>query len=148
VIEEALLRHPDVLHAAAVGEPDEYAGEVPVAFVVLRPGSTANADTVRRDVLVHIPERPAVPKRVTVIEAMPMTAIGKVYKPALRLRAVDQALRERLVRVGLADRVSLVVDERPGGLLVRVVAMPDDVTAVEALMAPFALRCRIDTFAA
>ena len=148
VIEEALLRHPEVLHAAAVGEPDEYAGEVPVAFVVLRPGSMLDADALLREAAPRIPERPAVPKRVTLIEAMPMTAIGKVYKPALRLRAVEQALRERLDRAGLADRVTLRAEEAPRGIVVCFSTSgadtQRDASAIEALMAPFVLQYRID----
>ena len=50
-------------------------------------------------------ERPAVPKRVTIVDMMPMTAIGKIYKPALRLRAVEVKLAEMLADVeGLSVR--------------------------------------------
>jgi fatty-acyl-CoA synthase len=41
VIEEALVRHPAVETAAAVGLPDTYAGELPMAFVQLKPNATA-----------------------------------------------------------------------------------------------------------
>ena len=43
MIEDTLQKHPDVLMAAAVGAPDEYAGELPVAYVTLRPGATTDA---------------------------------------------------------------------------------------------------------
>ena len=57
VVEEALLRHPQVLLAAAVGEPDEYAGELPVAFVVAKPGATLDAGELLAVAAPHIAER-------------------------------------------------------------------------------------------
>jgi fatty-acyl-CoA synthase len=112
-IEEVLLRHPAVQLAAAVGQPDAYAGEVPVAFVQLRPGACTDGEALRAFVEPLISERPAVPRRIDVIDTMPLTAIGKVYKPALRAiaagRAVDEALaplraRGWTTRVEAADR--------------------------------------------
>ncbi len=147
LIEEALLQHPAVLHAAAVGEPDAYAGELPVAFVVLKPGQAIDAATLLAEVAPRIAERPAVPKRLTLLPSMPMTAIGKVYKPALRRLAVQHALHEQLELAGLAARVTLAVDETPQGLQVRCgirAGAEADRAAVQALMGPFALRWRID----
>jgi fatty-acyl-CoA synthase len=144
VIEEALLAHPEVQHAAAVGAPDEYAGEVPVAFVVLRPGSTLTAEALLADATPRMPERPAWPKRLTLIGAMPMTAIGKVYKPALRCQATAQALRERVSAAGLAGRVDFRVEDGPRGMAVVFVADEVDAAAVAALMAPFAFAYRIE----
>jgi fatty-acyl-CoA synthase len=112
-IEEVLLRHPAVQLAAAVGQPDAYAGEVPVAFVQLRPGASADGEALRAFVEPLISERPAMPRRIDVIDTMPLTAIGKVYKPALRAiaagRAIDEALaplraRGWTTRVEAADR--------------------------------------------
>ena len=48
VIEEALVRHPAVETAAAVGLPDTYAGEVPIAFVQLKPGADGDARRAAR----------------------------------------------------------------------------------------------------
>jgi fatty-acyl-CoA synthase len=56
VIEDALQRHPDVVMAAAVGEPDEYAGEIPVAYVTLRLGASVDPDTLREFTQQYIPE--------------------------------------------------------------------------------------------
>ena len=47
VIEDALLQHPDVAIAAAVGQPDFYAGELPIAYVTLRAGAQADAEALR-----------------------------------------------------------------------------------------------------
>jgi fatty-acyl-CoA synthase len=102
LIEDALGGHPAVALAAAVGQPDRHAGELPVAYVVLRAGAQATPD----DLLAHahqtIPERAAVPVRIEVLPALPLTAIGKVAKPQLRLAAIDHALNEALACEGLS----------------------------------------------
>jgi fatty-acyl-CoA synthase len=143
MIESALLKHPDVQMAAAVGEPDEYAGELPVAFILLKPGARADAAALAEIAAFaapHIAERPAVPKRIDPIDAMPLTAIGKVYKPALRLRATQRALQERIAKAGLAGAVRILVEESSGGLTVRFSLTEAGAdAAVRELMKPFAL---------
>ena len=84
MIEEAMLSHPAVSEAAAVGMPDEYAGELPVVYVVIRRGQDVTRIALQRHAETHIHERPAWPKHIFLVEALPKTAVGKVYKPALR----------------------------------------------------------------
>jgi fatty-acyl-CoA synthase len=147
VIEEALLRHPGVVLAAAVGEPDEYAGELPVAFVVVKPGVVFDEAELLALATPHIPERVAVPKRIECLPALPLTAIGKVYKPALRLRATERVLRDRLQQSGLDGRVAVQGEDCSGRLVMRFVpAAGSDADARERmhatlhdLMAGFAL---------
>ncbi|MET0312621.1 MAG: hypothetical protein ABW051_11270 [Burkholderiaceae bacterium] len=103
-----------------VGEPDAYAGELPVAFVTLRPGMDAQAEEILACCAPNVYERPAVPKRVTVIDAMPVTAIGKIYKPTLRLRAIEEKLREVLAPVMNARSFSVAAREEGARLLARV----------------------------
>ena len=91
IIEEALNRHPAVETAAAVGLPDTYAGELPMVFVQLRPGAGATAEELREFCRREIPERAAVPVQVALIPVMPVTGVGKIYKPALRLEAARYA---------------------------------------------------------
>ncbi len=119
LVEEAFLAHPAVALCAVVGEPDAYAGELPVAFVTLKPGANCEPATMLAEVAPHVYERPAMPKRVTIIDAMPVTAIGKIYKPALRLRAIEVKLAEMLADV---DGASVRGEER-GGTLVAVVSI-------------------------
>ena len=82
-IERVLYEHDAVLEAAVVGRPDERWGEVPVAFVVLRPGGTATAEELvghcRRELA-----RYKVPKGVTFLDALPRNPSGKVLKRELR----------------------------------------------------------------
>ena len=91
-IEEVFFQHPAVALAAVVGEPDAYAGELPVAFVQLRPGATVSADELTAFVRERTPERAAVPVQLYFVEAIPLTAIGKVFKPALRHDAAQRAV--------------------------------------------------------
>jgi fatty-acyl-CoA synthase len=147
-IEEALLQHPAVLMAAAVGEPDEYAGELPVAFVSLRPGAMVDPAELSAFANARIPERPAYPKRIQVIDALPVTAVGKVFKPRLRALACERVLRERLAAAGCGDAVGLTMEEAARGLVARF-STPRGGDAqhrvqIKRIMAPFAVAYTID----
>ena len=120
LVEEALLAHPAIAMAAVVAEPDSYAGEVPVAFVSLRPGQQADPQVLLAEVAPRVYERPAVPKRVTVLPALPVTAVGKLYKPALRLLAIETRLREAFADWDVPVQVR--ADDR-GGTLVAVLTL-------------------------
>ena len=113
LVEDAFMAHPAVLQCAVVAEPDAYAGEVPVAFVVLRAGVGLDADALLREVAPQVYERPAVPKRVVVVDALPLTAIGKVFKPTLRLRAIEIRLTE--IAQGLAPERPVRVEASDEG---------------------------------
>ena len=82
-IERVLYEHDSVLEAAVVGRPDARWGEVPVAFVSLRPGADATPD----ELVAHCQAQLArfkVPKEVTFVEALPRNPSGKVLKRELR----------------------------------------------------------------
>ncbi|GEP56142.1 acyl-CoA synthetase [Reyranella soli] len=96
IIEEALTRHPGVETAAAVGLPDAYAGELPMAFVQRRPGAEVTAEELRKFCRREVPERAAVPVQVVLVPVMPVTGVGKIYKPALRLQAAQLAFEAAL----------------------------------------------------
>ena len=117
-IEEALLAHPDVQMAAAVGEPDEYAGEIPIAFVMLKPDARVSLEALSAFAQSRISERPAYPRRLEALPVIPMTAIGKVYKPALRLRATEHVLASRLAAAALEGRYSVEGIDGGAGLSV------------------------------
>ncbi len=91
VIEDAISAHPAVQLCAAVGAPDAYAGELPVVFVTLVPGATVSEAELLAFAAEHVDEAPAKPKTVTILDAMPMTNVGKIYKPELRQIAAQAA---------------------------------------------------------
>jgi len=112
IIEEALYKMDDVALAAAVGRPDKHAGEVPVAYVMPKPGAKLDAGEVERYCREHIVERAAMPKKVTVIETMPLTGVGKIFKPALRYDAIKQVFEAELQSLAdIADSVEVTVRE-------------------------------------
>ena len=86
-IEDCLTGHPDVIMAAAVGIPDPVRTEIVKAFVVLREGASragleaALIARVRSRISPHV-----APKLVEFVEAMPMTATGKIMRRELRAR--------------------------------------------------------------
>ncbi len=115
LVEDAFLAHPAVAQCAVVAEPDPYAGEVPAAFVVLRPGAELQADALLAEVAPQVYERPACPKRVVLVPALPLTAIGKVFKPALRLQAIELRLTD-MARELAPDRPVAVQAREEGGV--------------------------------
>ncbi len=110
-IEECLMRHPDVTDASAVGMPDAYAGEVPVAYVTLRQGARVTVPELLDFAKATINEPPALPRRLFILEQLPLTAVGKTFKPALRDDCALRHLQELLAGEPIA---SLAVCEEPG----------------------------------
>ncbi|KAA9160743.1 acyl-CoA synthetase [Amycolatopsis acidicola] len=98
-IEDALLAHPAVTAAAAVGRPDHRSGEVPVAYVVLAPGTPATGDDLAQWAAGQVAERAAAPKAVHILDALPVTDVGKPYKLALRADATRRALADDLAHL-------------------------------------------------
>ena len=82
-VDEVLHSHPDTLEVATVGMKDTFRGEIPVAFVVLKPGRTTSAE----DLLAYCKERLVdykIPRRIEFIDALPKTGPGKIDKLKLR----------------------------------------------------------------
>jgi fatty-acyl-CoA synthase len=96
-IEEILFQHPAVGLAAVVGQPDAYAGELPVGYVQLKPGTTVAAGELEAWVRERTPERAAVPVQIFQIDPMPLTGVGKVFKPQLRWDAATRVLTKTLL---------------------------------------------------
>jgi fatty-acyl-CoA synthase len=124
-IEEALQAHPAVALVAAVGCPDAHAGEIPVAYVQLKPGASADAQELMAYATQQIAERAAVPKRIEIIPALPVTPVGKIFKPALQQREIAQVVRQEAERCGLVDIAPEVVQDARRGLVVQLATAPD-----------------------
>ncbi len=139
VIEEALLSHPAVTAAAAVGRPDMHSGEVPVTYVV--PADPAQFDEAELLAWAStaIGEPAARPKRIYPIEAIPVTAIGKHYKPALATDAAARAAAGILTESGLPGAQVTAANENGQPVITVTGADPSQVR--EAL-AGFALTIR------
>jgi len=114
-IEEPLHRHPAVQIVAAVGRPDVHVGELPVAYVQLKPGVRATEDELLSFARDQIGERAAIPKAIRLVAAMPLTGVGKIFKPELRQREIADALRTALHDAHTpASRIEVSNDPRFG----------------------------------
>jgi fatty-acyl-CoA synthase len=145
-IEEAVSQHPAVEMCAAIGQPDGYAGELPVAYVTLKAGAVATAEDIVAFANPRIADPPARVKRVEIVDAMPLTAIGKIYKPRLRQRATEWAFGEALAPLGLP--VDLRSAESNGAVAVTIGMRRGDAaadTAVRDALRDFAVPYSIVT---
>ncbi len=93
-VENALYEHPDVQEVAVVGVPHDHWGEVPKAFVTLRPGAQATEASIIEFARAHI-ARYKCPKSVEFCE-LPKTATGKIQK--FRLREREWQGKERRIQ--------------------------------------------------
>jgi fatty-acyl-CoA synthase len=133
-IEDAVLRHPDVAVAAAVGLPDPYAGELPIVFVTLRPDATATEAEIEAFAAEHVPEPAARPKRIWIVDAMPLTPVGKIFKPALRAEAACRAVAAALAVVDPPPQLTdIVAGDRPATVVVHM-ALPMDEDRLRAAL--------------
>ena len=141
-IENTLLTHPAVTGAQAVGRPDIHSGEVPVAFVTLAPGAVTTPDELRDWARDHVPEQAAAPRAVTILQALPMTHVGKAFKPALRAVAAGDAVADALRGVPGVTSVQGVVEH---GAVVAVVALAEgaDQTPVKEALDHFSISWRM-----
>ena len=112
LIEEPLYRLQGVQVAAAVGRPDAHAGEVPVAFVQVQQGSNLTAEKIIAYLSQEIGERAAVPKEVFILDEIPLTPVGKIFKPSLRWDAVRFVYQDAIEGLGdLIQSVDVQVSE-------------------------------------
>lgn len=87
-VEDVLYQHPAVKEASVIGIPDEYKGERVKAFITLRDGATIKEPEIISFCKEHlIPYK--VPQEVEIRSELPMTAIGKILKRALRVEDIS-----------------------------------------------------------
>ena len=120
-IEEALLAHPDVAFAGAIGQPDAHSGELPCAY---RRAGRAAARSTEEELMAHckthVHERAAQPKHMQILDELPKTAVGKVFKPDLRKMAITRVYNAALEEAQCPARVVSVIDDKKRGLVAQV----------------------------
>lgn len=119
-IEEAILAHHDVAMAGAIGQPDAHSGELPCVYVELVAGGSVTAEELMAHCKTHVRERAAMPKHVEILDELPKTAVGKVFKPDLRKRAITRVYNRALDEAKLNAKVISVVDDKKRGLVAKV----------------------------
>ncbi|MFJ9867941.1 acyl-CoA synthetase [Streptomyces sp. NPDC101165] len=144
VVEDALLAHPAVTGAQAVGQPDRRAGEVPVAYVTLADG-TVTEDDLRAWAAAHVSEAAAAPRAVRVLDALPVTAVGKPSKLPLRADATRRVLTDVLGDIDDVDEIRADADSGTVTVTVTLRARATAATTaeVERRVADFAVPCRV-----
>lgn len=110
MIEEAVNRHPAVKASVAVGLPDQRAGEVPIVFATLHDGVDADSETILAFAQAHVAERPAKPAMVVVVDALPLNAVGKIYRPKLRCDAVKIIVAQEIDATGIGEHCDYEID--------------------------------------
>jgi len=132
-IEEALAGHEAVAFAGAIGQPDAHAGEIPCAYVELVDGAAISSDELIAFANEHIHERAAFPKYLEILDELPKTAVGKIFKPDLRKRAITRIYNEALADV--AAEVREVTEDKKRGLVARIAKTGDvdDQDVIKAL---------------
>ncbi|HKU97463.1 MAG TPA: AMP-binding protein [Vineibacter sp.] len=146
MIEDALMAHAAVSLAAAVGRPDAYAGEIPVAYVQCHPGAVVDAAELIAFAQARIPERAAVPKEIMVLPALPVTPVGKVHKQALKLD-LTRRVAEACARDIAGPDAPLQVDASGHplhGIAVRLLVPRAQVAAVRSALAAFTFHAEVD----
>lgn len=139
LIEEALMGCDGVGFVGAIGQPDAHAGELPCAYVELTKGATLTQAALMDYARKHIHERAAQPKHIEILPELPKTAVGKVFKPDLRRRAITRIYDAALHDAGLPAHVGAVVEDKKRGLVARLTrtgTVSDD--AVRAVLGQFA----------
>lgn len=134
MIENAMSAHPAVALAAAVGMPDAYAGELPMCFVQLTPGADVGVEDLMKHAQTTIDERPAWPKAIEIIDAIPLTSVGKIFKPSLRCDAARMVV-SRLLRddLNLSEAEIEVAVGGPRGLCVTVTLPSDEAQTLDVV---------------
>ncbi|MET7983797.1 MULTISPECIES: AMP-binding protein [unclassified Streptomyces] len=82
-VEDALLRHPDVLETAVVGRSDDARGQVAVAYTVLKEGARRDAESLRAFLKSELAPYKC-PREIIFLDALPRTATGKLQRFRLR----------------------------------------------------------------
>ena len=136
-IEEALLGHPAVSFAGAIGQPDAHAGELPCAFVELIDGAAVTPEELIAHCKTHVKERAAQPKHIKIMDELPKTAVGKIFKPDLRKDAITRIYNEVLETNGFESRVVSVIDDKKRGLVAQIEANGVSDTAIQTILGGF-----------
>ncbi|MCF7700859.1 acyl-CoA synthetase [Loktanella sp. M215] len=131
-IEEALAGHAAVAFAGAIGQPDAHAGEIPCAYVELVDGVTVTEAELLDFAKAKINERAAHPRHLEIMGELPKTAVGKIFKPELRRRAITRVFDAALKDAGVPATVTAVTEDKKLGLVAHIggTASRDQISAV------------------
>ena len=136
LIEEALAGHEAVGFVGAIGQPDAHSGEIPCAYVELVAGAEVSPEELVTFANERVVERAAQPKYIEILPELPKTAVGKVFKPALRKSAIIRIYNAALAEAGVQAEVHGVIEDKQRGLVARVHGTAED-EAVNQVLGAF-----------
>ena len=126
LIEEALAGHEAVGFVGAIGQPDAHSGEIPCAYVELVAGAEVSPEELVTFANERVAERSAQPKYIEILPELPKTAVGKVFKPALRKSAIIRIYNAALAEAGVLAEVHAVIEDKQRGLVAQVHGTAED----------------------
>lgn len=136
-IEEALAGHEAVGFVGAIGQPDAHAGEIPAAYVELVDGASVTTDELLAFCKEKVKERAAQPKYIEILDELPKTAVGKVFKPDLRKSAITRVYNDALSAASIDARVVSVTEDKKSGLVAHVAMNGTEEAAVNEVLGAF-----------
>ncbi len=142
-IEEVIARHPAVALCAAVGRPDAHAGEIPVAYVQLRPGLLCQEKELLDFAALHIGERAALPRAVTILHTMPVTDVGKIFKVALRLREIESVVGDEANKLSIEILNLVTRQDFKRGLLAEVTVAAGAESLMRTALGRYTFACSV-----
>ncbi|MEO1919813.1 MAG: acyl-CoA synthetase, partial [Paracoccaceae bacterium] len=120
IIEEALAAHKAIAFTGAIGQPDSHSGEVPCVYVELVEGAEVSIEDLNAYLQENIGERAAIPKHVEILDELPKTQVGKIFKPDLRKLAITRVYDAALAEANIDANVASVLDDKKRGLVAQV----------------------------
>ncbi len=144
MVEEAIMTHPAVAMVAVIGQPDSYAGELPCAYVELNEGASATPEEIVAFADENVPERAAQPVYAEIMDELPKTHVGKIFKPDLRRTAIRRVYAEALEKAGISAEISCEKDEKKGVIAVVKPKDNSDEAAIGAVLNNFAIAWKME----
>ncbi|NIB38429.1 AMP-binding protein [Pseudomaricurvus alkylphenolicus] len=133
-IEEVADRHPAVSASIAVGQPETRAGEVPVVFVTTNTDTDIDPEDIRKFICSHVPEKPAKPVAVYIVPQLPLTAVGKIYRPKLRCEAIKHLIEKELIDITCAaTEPDITVSDNENGNILATIAFRGNEAEINTL---------------
>ncbi|MCY3878363.1 MAG: acyl-CoA synthetase [Rhodobacteraceae bacterium] len=143
-IEEPLAGHEAVAFAGAVGQPDARLGEMPCVYVELVAGGAVSSEDLMAFAEEHIDNRLAVPGHIEILDELPKTAVGKVFKPDLRKRAIQRVFDQQFSAAGIDAKVVTVREDPQHGLTAEItLAGESDHNRVTELLSDYTIRWKV-----
>ena len=100
----------------AIGQPDNFLGEVPCAYVELIEGSTVHSEELIKFAQEKLDNKLAMPVYIETLSELPKTPVGKIFKPELRKRAITRIFNAELANQNVKANVHDVVEDNINGL--------------------------------